>query len=342
MALLNQTNINREEEVATCSKGGKLQPTGLYAHWPRMVQLVVFCLGLSGLMACRYQPVEDHTKAGGKLKVLCTTGIIADAVAYIGQGEVELEVLMGPGVDPHLYKAAHRDIGKLTEAQLIFYNGLHLEGKMSDVLRKLASHKRVVPVSDGIAPGQLHTIPGYDNTHDPHIWFNVQLWKQAVIHMGKTLALADSVHADLFATRTQHYCQQLDSLHSWVLAQWATVPQQHRVLVTAHDAFGYYGAAYGVEVRGLQGISTQAEFGVQDVASMVQFLVSRRIKAVFAETAISPKALEAVQAGCEARGWQLNIGPALYADALGETGTPEGTYIGMVRANTLAITQLLK
>lgn len=315
----------------------KLSGSGVKFWWQWALCL---CLVLP-LAGCRYE-AKEPLQPGQKLKVLSTTGMIGDAVAAIGQDLIEAQVLMGPGVDPHLYKASQADIGKLSKAHVIFFNGLHLEGKMGDVLHKLSKHKTVVPVSEGIGPAQLRQVAEFGGTYDPHIWFDVKLWAQAVAIVGKTLAQADTAHAAIYKLRTEHYLKQLDSLDQWVKLQWQQVPVAERVLVTAHDAFGYYGDAYGVQVRGLQGISTQAEYGIQDVTQMVDYVVQNRIKAVFVESSVPAKALEAVVAGCKSRGWKLKLGPSLYSDALGDAGSPEGTYMGMVRYNTTVITQQLK
>jgi manganese/zinc/iron transport system substrate-binding protein len=319
------------------------KPSSRIYHCQKAIGSILMALlsGLVLLSSCRYQPGGERAE-GQKLKVLSTTGIIADAVSYIGGNRIISSVLMGPGVDPHLYKASQQDVSKLSDANLIFYNGLHLEGKMGEVLHNLADHKPVVALSDGIAPNRLRQIEGFENTYDPHIWFDVMLWREAVLHIGQTLAEQDTVNADYYLGRTKTYCAELDSLDHWVRQSWQTMPAESRILVTAHDAFGYYGRAYGVEVRGLQGISTQAEYGLQDLTSLVNFVVQRRLKSVFIETSVPQKAIDAVVAGCKSKGWQLNLGPSLYSDALGEAGTPAGTYVGMVRANTNAIITALR
>lgn len=275
-----------------------------------------------------------------RLRVVTTTGMIADAVTNITGDQAEVISLMGPGVDPHLYKATQGDLQKLTDADIIFYNGLHLEGKMGEVLEKLSRTKTVVAVGGSIEETRLRSVA--QGVHDPHIWFNVDLWKEAVKVATQTLIEKDSVHMNLFRANAEKYITQLDSLHRSIQEKIKEIPDAQRVLITAHDAFGYFGDAYGVEVRGLQGISTVAEFGLKDVTELVDFIISRKIKAIFVETSVSEKSINAVIEGCQQQGWQVHIGGSLYSDAMGPAGTSEGTYIGMVNKNVDLIVSSLK
>ncbi|WP_151996830.1 metal ABC transporter solute-binding protein, Zn/Mn family [Imperialibacter sp. 75] len=277
-----------------------------------------------------------------KLKVLATTGMIYDAVLNIAKDSVEADALMGPGVDPHLYKATQGDLQRLSAANVVFYNGLHLEGKMGEVLEKLGRLKPVVAVSEEIPKEKLRDTPVFAGNYDPHIWFNVDLWKNAVLEVGKTLKEKDPANAAYYQKNLEVYLKKLDSLHSWVTSEIATIPETQRILVTAHDAFGYFGDAYNIEVNGLQGISTQSEFGLKDVADLVNLIVDRNVKAVFVETSVSERAINAVVDGCRQRGHQVVIGGKLYSDAMGEFGTQDGTYIGMVTANVNTIVSSLK
>lgn len=284
----------------------------------------------------------NQGKRTGKLKVLATTGMIYDAVINIAKDSVEAAALMGPGVDPHLYKATQGDLSRLSEADVVFYNGLHLEGKMGEVLEKLGRVKPVVAVAAKVPEEKLRDTPLFAGNYDPHIWFDVQLWKSAVTEVGKTLMEQDATNAAYYQKNMDEYLQKLDSLHSWVITQIASIPDNQRILVTAHDAFGYFGDAYNIEVNGLQGISTQAEFGLKDIADLVNLIVDRKVKAVFVETSVSERAINAVVDGCTQRGHQVTIGGNLYSDAMGEFGTAEGTYIGMVTANVNTIVSSLK
>lgn len=284
----------------------------------------------------------ERKSSGDKLQIVTTTEMIRDAVQAITGTHAEVISLMGPGVDPHLYKATQGDLNKLTSADLVFYNGLHLEGKMSDVLEKLGRTKKVVAVSSAIPASHLRQAAGFQGAYDPHIWFDVSLWKQTLDAILPAVQEADTAHAAIFNTNKQRYAQTLDSLHQWVKVHIQQIPASHRVLVTAHDAFGYFGDAYDIEVKGLQGISTLADFGLRDMTQLVDFIINRKIKAIFIETSVSPKAIEAVVAGCKEKGWNIQVGGALYSDAMGAAGTPAGSYTGMVRSNVETIVSALR
>lgn len=268
--------------------------------------------------------------------------MIQDAVAEVAGDRADVIALMGPGVDPHLYKATQGDLQKLTDADIVFYNGLHLEGKMGEVLEKLGRTKPVIAVSAGIPDSLLRTVPGFQGTHDPHIWFDVKLWEHAVTAISNFLNQYDSAHASEYSHRSTLYKAKLDSLHGAVKQTLQQIPEQQRVLITAHDAFGYFGDAYNVHVRGLQGISTVSEFGLKDVTDLVNFIIDRKIKAIFVETSVSKRSIEAVVEGCRQKNWNVVIGGSLYSDAMGPAETPEGTYIGMVHANVKTIVDALK
>jgi manganese/zinc/iron transport system substrate-binding protein len=285
---------------------------------------------------------KSKSQAGGKMRIVTTTGMIKDAVEHVVGDKAEVIALMGPGVDPHLYKATQGDLQKLTDADVVFYNGLHLEGKMGEVLEKLGKTKPVVAVSSEIKEEDLRTVPGFQGTHDPHIWFDVKLWENAVVAVSDFMKQHDSTNADLYAGNSKKYLIRLDSLHEAVKTSIQQIPKEQRVLITAHDAFGYFGDAYAIEVRGLQGISTVSEFGLKDVTELVNFIISRKIKAIFVETSVSQKSIEAVREGCQQKNWDVKIGGTLYSDAMGQAGTPDGSYIGMVSANVRKIVEALK
>jgi manganese/zinc/iron transport system substrate-binding protein len=300
-----------------------------------VLQLIFIGLGILMLpMACT--PGEKQA-ANNKIKIVTTTGMIKDAVENITGNNAEVIALMGPGVDPHLYKATQGDLQKLTDADIIFYNGLHLEGKMGEVLEKLGRTRPVIAVSSEIPDSLLREVPGFQGTHDPHIWFDVKLWKHAVQSISKFMINYDTAHAPDFKNNSERYLLQLDSLHQAVTYSIQQIPEAQRVLITAHDAFGYFGDAYKIDVRGLQGISTISEFGLKDVTDLVNFIISRKIKAIFIETSVSHKSIEAVVEGSRQKNWDVKIGGSLYSDAMGPAGTKEGTYIGMVDANVQKI-----
>jgi manganese/zinc/iron transport system substrate-binding protein len=273
----------------------------------------------------------------GRLRIVATIGMIGDAAERIGGDRVRVTSLMGPGVDPHLYKARAGDVRRLSRADLVVYNGLHLEAAMGEVLEELGQRQRTVAVSTGVDRSQLTAPPEFGGSYDPHIWFDVGLWMGAVRRIGQALEEADPQHAAEYAARTAAYLEELAELNAWVRERTATVPPERRVLITAHDAFGYFGRAYGFEVMGLQGISTTSEAGTSDVQRLASLIVVRRIPSVFVETSIPRRTIEAVQAAVAARGFRVEIGGELYSDALGDAGTPEGNYIGMVRHNVETI-----
>lgn len=303
--------------------------------------VIISCcvLFVSGLQGCVQ---NNEYKKPGKLFIVVTTGMIRDAVENVAGDKADVMALMGPGVDPHLYKATHGDLEKITEADVIFYNGLHLEGKMGTVFEKAARIRPVVAVTEGLPHERLRSIPGYENTHDPHIWFDVRLWENAVRNIAEYLIRTDSANADYYKRNSERYVARLDSLHEAITRELKSIPKDQRVLITAHDAFGYFGDAYQVEVRGLQGISTLSEFGLKDVTELVNFIMARKIKAIFVETSVSTKSINAILEGCREKGWDVRIGGSLYSDAMGDEGTPEGTYIGMVNANVQTIVNALK
>jgi manganese/zinc/iron transport system substrate-binding protein len=265
------------------------------------------------------------------LRVVATTGMVADLARVVGGGRVAVDALMGPGVDPHLYKAAPSDLRKLRAASLVLYNGKGLEGKMADVFVKLASTTKVVAVTEQIDDSEL--LESEKGHHDPHVWFDVALWSRCAVVVGEALAEIDPEHAAEYRESARSYASRLkDDLDVWVRGTLARIPAERRVLITSHDAFRYLGRAYDVEVRGLQGISTASMAGVRDVERMVELIVSRKIKAIFVESSVSPKAIEAVKERVAAAGHAVAIGGELYSDAMGDH-PPEDTYVGMIRHN---------
>ncbi len=271
--------------------------------------------------------------------VLVTTNILADAVRTIAGEDLRVEALMGAGTDPHLYKARFSDIRRLEEADLILYNGLHLEGKLSEILDQMPG--RAVAVADVLPYESLLKADDGDDVKDPHIWFDVSLWARVVLGIGETLAEFDPENSEAYLQRAASLSAELDSLHHQVKTAVGTIPNDSRILITAHDAFGYFGRAYGIEVRGLQGISTVSEYGVRDVSSLVSYVVDNKIPAVFIESGIPPRSVESVIAGARQRGHMVVEGGLLYSDSLGGKGEPGATYIGMVRHNMNTIVKAL-
>lgn len=288
---------------------------------------------------------SDNSQTGSDdeaVNIVATTGMIADAARVIGGDKVRVKGLMGPGVDPHLYKASAGDVALLSNADLILYNGLHLEGKMSEIFKQM--EKRgidTVAVTDGIDRGVLLAHPEYEGNYDPHLWFDVSLWKQVVADIGNSLIAEDPENADYYSANTDAYLVELTELDEYVKSKTDALPENKRVLITAHDAFNYFGKGYGFQVKGLQGISTDSEAGTADVQELAAFIVERQLPAVFVESSVPPKYIEAVQAAVGARGYNVEVGGEIFSDALGNPETPEGTYVGMVRHNIDTIVDAL-
>jgi len=269
----------------------------------------------------------------GRLTVVTTTGQIGDTARIVGGDHVRVLSLMGPGTDPHLYVAGISDVDKLRGADVVFYNGLFLEAQMDAVLEQLAERQTVVAVSAGIDPAELLPSAAYADEFDPHIWFDVRLWMQTVAQVRDTLMAADPANAAAYEANAAAYLAELAELDAYMAAQAARVPEAQRVLITAHDAFNYFGRAYGFEVLGLQGISTASEAGTADVQNLADYIATARIPAIFIESSVPVRNVEAVQAAVRDRGFAVRIGGQLFSDAMGDAGTPEGTYVGMVRYN---------
>jgi manganese/zinc/iron transport system substrate-binding protein len=268
-----------------------------------------------------------------RIAVVTTTGMIGDLASVVGGERTRVVSLMGPGVDPHLYKASEGDVRRIFRAELIFFNGLHLEARMGEVLEHMDDRTRTVAIAEALDPARLLRPPEFEGAYDPHIWFDVRLWMEMVGTVCDALIEHDPEHAAGYRERAAAYRAELGELDAYVRAQAARVPAERRVLITAHDAFNYFGRAYGFEVRGLQGISTAAEAGTADVQELSAFIAQRRIPAIFVESSVSPRSVEAVQAAVRARGYRVEIGGELYSDALGRAGSATGTYVGMVRHN---------
>ena len=277
-----------------------------------------------------------------EIRIVTTVGMITDITEIVGGERVNVHGLMGPGVDPHLYKASERTVIRLGQADIIFYGGLHLEASMSRALERMQDFQiRTVAVTDYIDRAILLAPPEFEGAYDPHVWFDVTMWKLAVQRVRDSLIEVDPGHAELYEANAKPYLAELEELHAYVKAQAERVPASQRVLVTAHDAFNYFGRAYGFEVRGLQGISTATEAGTSDVQALAELIAERQIPAVFIESSVPKRNVEAVQAAVRAKGFNVQIGGELFSDAMGNPDTAEGTYIGMVRHNIDTIVQAL-
>jgi manganese/zinc/iron transport system substrate-binding protein len=298
---------------------------------------------VSGILVAACGAAADESGgdlADRQIRVVTTTGMIADIAENVGGERVEVTALMGPGVDPHLYQASEGDVRRLEEADVILYNGLHLEAQMARVLERMGE-RPTVAVTDGIDRDKLLTPAEFEGDYDPHVWFDVTLWMKAAEEVRDTLIAIDPDQTDTYRANANQYLSQLRELDGYVREQATRIPENQRVIVTAHDAFNYFGRAYGFEVRGLQGISTAAEAGTADVQNMAGFIAERQIPAIFVESSVSPRAVEALQKAVRARGQDVAIGGQLFSDAMGDPGTEEGTYIGMVRHNIGTIVSAL-
>lgn len=288
---------------------------------------------LSLLTACSPGAQAGSDASNQPIRAVATIGMITDIVQIVGGDRVDVTGLMGPGVDPHLYKASEGDVALLANAEIIFYNGLHLEAQLGEVLERMQARTRTVAVTDGIDRSLLLNPPEFQGATDPHVWFDVTLWMKAVETVRDSLSEMDPEGADLYVQNAASYLAGLEELHQYVLSQAERVPADKRVLITAHDAFNYFGRAYGFEVRGLQGISTATEVSTADVQALAAFIFEREIPALFVESSVPQRTIEAVQAAVRAQGFQVRIGGQLFSDAMGDPGTPEGSYVGMVRHN---------
>ncbi|MFT4850603.1 MAG: manganese/zinc/iron transport system substrate-binding protein [Sediminicola sp.] len=285
---------------------------------------------------------KNASEESGKLKVVTTTSMLTDLIKNIGGDLIEVNGLMGAGVDPHLYKASEGDVTKLYEADVIFYNGLHLEGKLVEVFEKMRAKKITVSLGGNLDKNELIGSEYFASNYDPHVWFNIQFFKQFGDKVAETLATNDTVNAEKFRENNTRYQKKLDELETEVKATIETLPKEKRILVTAHDAFNYFGKQYGFNVVGLQGISTATEAGVQDVQRLSQFIIDHKVKAIFIESSVPRRTIEALQEAVLSKNHEVVIGGSLYSDALGNAGTVEGTYLGMFRANVKTIVDALK
>ena len=319
--------------------------------------MTLVCAFLSGQLVqwtgCSRQKPHHHSPAGrtertfsGKypIRVLCTIGQVAEMLERVGGTHVRVESLMGPGVDPHLYRPKVSDVDKLNQADVVFYNGLHLEGRMSELFVKMARSKPTFAVTEGLQErndSRLREPPEFEGLHDPHIWHDVSLWADCVHDVATMLGKFDPDHVAEFDENAHSYMDELADLHKFCIYEISKIPTERRLLVTAHDAFGYFGKAYDLEVRGLKGISSEDEIDLENQEAIQKVLIERQIPAVFVETAIAHRTIEALVEPCRAAGLDLQIGGELYADALGPADTQESTYVGMIRHNVRRIVEAL-
>lgn len=271
------------------------------------------------------------------LKVVATTGMIADAARQVGGDQVEVKGLMGPGVDPHAYRQTRTDIVAMTRADLILWHGLYLEAQMEEFFHDLGRKRSVVAVAEGLDKSKLRGHDDYADKFDPHVWMSPELWDDVVIEVQAALTEARPEAADLFAANAKEHLAEVERLAEYAKKTLVQVPENNRVLLTAHDAFGYFGSSYGYEVMGIQGISTESEAGLNRISELVDLLVERNITAVFVESSVSDRSIRALIEGAGAKGHEVTVGGELFSDAMGEDGTYEGTYVGMLDHNITVI-----
>ena len=303
-----------------------------------MKQNIYLLLLIVFVFSCKNEKTEN-----GKLNIVTTTTMITDLVNNIGGDHINIQGLMGSGVDPHLYKASEGDVSKLANADIVFYGGLHLEGKLVEVFEKMGKQNiKTIAVSDALDPKSLIGSEYFASNYDPHIWFDVHNWELITSFVVKKLSEADPEHKDSYESNGNIYLEKLKVLNDHIKNTISSLPEDKRILVTAHDAFNYFGKAYGFEVVGLQGLSTATEAGVQDVQNLANFIIEKKVKAIFVESSVPKRTIEALQAAVNSKDHQVEIGGTLYSDALGNSGTVEGTYIGMFEYNVNTIVNALK
>ena len=286
---------------------------------------------------------NDNKPKDNRFHIVTTTSMVTDLVKNIGGDKVDVQGLMGAGVDPHLYKASEGDVSKLSNANMILYSGLHLEGKLVEVFEKMKRQNiNTVAVSDALDKKDLIGSALFESNYDPHIWFDVTNWEKITVFVANKLSEALPEHKAEFQANADTYLLKLKTLREELDAEIATLPEDKRRLVTAHDAFNYFGKAYKFDVVGLQGLSTATEAGVQDVQKTAAYIIDHKIKAVFIESSVPKRTVEALQAAVNSKNHNVVIGGTLFSDALGNPGTPEGTYIGMFKYNVHTIVSSLK
>ncbi|NKB23105.1 MAG: manganese transporter [Kiritimatiellae bacterium] len=305
--------------------------------------MFLWCVCLPFIISCGVKESQSSGKERSyPYQIVTTVGMVNDIVQHVVGEKAEARNIIGEGVDPHLYKSTRNDVAALLDADVIFYAGLMLEGKMADVLVKVArTGKPVYAVTELIDEKYLLQPIEFSGHYDPHVWMDVQGWIKGVAAVAQALSEYDPSHATYYKENAQKYRADLEQLHTYVLESMSTIPPSSRVLITAHDAFNYFGRAYGLEVKGIQGISTESEAGVQDINQLVDIIVARDVKAVFVETSVAEKNIRALVEGANARGKEVVIGGSLFSDAMGMRGTYEGTYMGMIDHNATTIVRAL-
>lgn len=306
-----------------------------------MKKITIFLLGISLFLAGCQQNEATSQEESGKLKVVATTTMLTDLINQIGGDAIEVEGLMGPGIDPHGYQASSSDVSKLMSADVVAFNGLHLEGKLGEVFENLENQgKTLFVLEDAIA--DEHLLLSEDGAVDPHIWFSIENWQLAADYITNQLSEADPDNEAFYRSNHESYKEELINLEAYVTERISELTVDQRYLVTAHDAFRYFGESFDFEVVGLQGINTQTEAGTADVSALAQFITEKEIKALFIESSVSTRTIEALQEAVRTRGWEVEIGGELFSDALGDSSQDAETYVKMFHRNIDTIVDGLK
>jgi manganese/zinc/iron transport system substrate-binding protein len=314
--------------------------------WVLVVGFVSLVMVAGGAFAAEGHADKNQQKdvkppASYPYKVTATVAMVSDIVKHVAGEKAKVTGIVGTGVDPHLYKPTTSDVRLLADAQVVFYSGLHLEGKMGEVLEKTGQKKPTIAVTEKLDEKYVMHPEGQEGAPDPHVWMDLSAWAKATAAVQAALTKYDPANAALYKANAQKLEAQMLELDAYGKKIMATVPKESRVLITSHDAFNYFGRAYNLEVLGIQGISTESEAGLSDINKLVDTLVKRKIRAVFVESSVSPKNIKALIEGAKARGHEVIIGGELFSDAMGEEGTYEGTYLGMLDHNLTTVARAL-
>lgn len=308
-----------------------------------MKKIIGLLLSLAFLLAGCGNGATESTQEDGKLQVVATTTMLTDLLKEIGGDKLQVEGLMGPGIDPHGYQASSSDVTKLMNADIVAYNGLHLEGKMGDVFENLVKQdKTLFVLEEAIPESTLLESEENGGAVDPHIWFSVNNWKLAADYITTELSKVDVENAELYQANNDRYQEELDELIVYIEGRIEELPVDQRYLVTAHDAFSYFGNSFDFEVVGLQGVNTQTEAGTGDVSSLAGFIAEKKIKAIFIESSVPTKTIESLQEAVRSKGWEVEIGGELFSDALGDESQDAETYVKMYHQNIDTIVDALK
>jgi manganese/zinc/iron transport system substrate-binding protein len=306
---------------------------------PRRSFLVGTIAGLIGFLVAGFACTSQAAPKSYPYQITTSVGMVNDIVRNVAGDKATVKPIMGAGVDPHLYKPTRDDVAAMMRSDVVFYSGLMLEGKMSDTLIRVGRTKPVYAVTELIDEKNLLEPKEMEGHYDPHVWMDAVAWGKCADAVAKSLAEYDPKNADFYRANAAAYVAQCEKLAEYGKKSIASIPESQRILITSHDAFNYFGRAYGLTVVGVQGLSTESEAGLQRINELVDYIVKNKVKAVFVESSVSPKNIQALLEGAKSRGHEVKIGGELYSDAMGPEGTYEGTYIGMIDHNITLVTR---